>query len=305
MAKVMQDYDSLEASNSLEQASIEFLFPSPVIHFDWPESEGFNSRLKEIILDTRIHSAGVVKTNRGGWQSETNLQTWQYPEIETLKERIIQLAQEYVARTLGKRDKRYETGWTIRAWANVNQKGHFNRTHDHLGSHSFFSGVYYVDVGDIDEQGNGNGRTVFEDWTYVATDILDNPDPHQRDFKMVPKSGRMLLFPASLMHSVETYTGDRPRITIAFNLFHPGFAVARLAERVRSADWMWTNFRGVVILKRKIPEKLFGLAMVPRLLVSKPIPRPWSFRGLWAHFSTTVSHAFALTSERFEKRKEE
>ena len=58
----------------------------------------------------------------------------------------------------------------------------------------------------------------------------------------------MLLFPASLMHSVEVCDGEYPRITIAFNLYHPGFAIPRLAEYERSAGWMWTDFRGLMIL---------------------------------------------------------
>ncbi len=287
----------------LKEASLEALFPSPVMYFDWPESKEFNQQLKAIILEKKVHSPGLVKTNRGGWQSETNLETWQHPEIEILSQRIIQLVQEYVARLSGQYDERLTTGWKIRAWANVNQKGHFNRTHDHLGRYSFFSGVYYVDAGDIDEHGNANGRTIFEDWTYVATPMLDNPDIYKRDFKMIPRNGRMLLFPASLMHSVETYDGDKPRITIAFNLYHPGFAVARLEHREQAANWMWTNFRGLMILKRKIPEKLFALLSIPRLLATRPIPKPLSLKTFRAHITTSINHASALASERFESKR--
>jgi hypothetical protein len=214
-------------------------------------------------------------------------------------------AREYIRRTIGKLDKRHESGWTIRAWANVNQKGNFNRTHDHLGRMSFFSGVYYVDVGDIaNSEARAGGRTVFEDWTNVAANILDNPDPRHRDFRMTPRSGRMLLFPASLLHSVETYLGDRPRITIAFNLYHPGFAVPRLAERERAENWMWANFRGVMIFKRKLPEKLFGLCLIPRVLASAGMPKPATLGTMRQYLLTSVSQAFALASERFETRNE-
>ena len=290
-------------STSLKEASLEALFPSPVMYFDWPESKEFNQRLKAIILEKKVHSPGLVKTNRGGWQSETNLETWQHSEIEVLTQRITQLIQEYVARLSGQYDERFATGWKIRAWANVNQKGHFNRTHDHLGRYSFFSGVYYVDVGDIDEHGKANGRTIFEDWTYVATPMLDNPDIHKRDFKMIPRNGRMLLFPASLMHSVETYDGDKPRITIAFNLYHSGFAIARFEHREQAANWMWTNFRGVMLLKRKIPEKLFALLSIPRVIATTPLPKPLSLKTLRAHIKTSINHAFALASERFEAKR--
>jgi hypothetical protein len=185
----------------------------------------------------------------------------------------------------------------------VNQKGNFNRTHDHLGRTSFFSGVYYVDLGDITKSGAlTGGRTVFEDWTNVAANILDNPDPRQRDFRMLPRNRRMVLFPASLQHSVETYLGERPRITIAFNLYHPGFAVPRMAERERAENWMWANFRGVMMLKRKLPEKFFGLYLIPRVMASVGIPKPPTLSAVRRYLSTSISQAFALASERFEAR---
>ena len=93
-----------------------------------------------------------------------------------------------------------------------------------------------------------SGRTVFENWSRVATSILNDQNRLHVDFKMTPRNGRMLLFPASLMHSVEVCDGEYPRITIAFNLYHPGFAIPRLAEYERSAGWMWTDFRGLMIL---------------------------------------------------------
>jgi Putative 2OG-Fe(II) oxygenase len=80
-----------------------------------------------------------------------------------------------------------------------------------------------VDVGDIGSDAAAQGRTIFEDWTHVAVDINRNTDVLRRDVQIMPQNGRMLLFPASLKHSVESYRGERPCITIAFNLHHPGF----------------------------------------------------------------------------------
>ena len=295
--------DVKKIADEFQSASVAHLFASPVLCFDWPRSEELNERLKQIVLNKRKHSAGVVKTNRGGWQSDSDLETWPYEEIQQLTNRITRFAIEYVGRLNGTGDPRYRAGWSIRAWANVNEKGNFNRTHDHLGRTSFFSGVYYVDVGDVDASGSPeSGHTIFEDWTYVPVNTLDDPNAYRRDFRMVPQNGRMVLFPAGLMHSVEKYIGNRPRITIAFNLHHAGFNVPRLAHRELAANWMWANFRGLMILRRKVPEKLVALCSIPRVLASSPVPQPISFRTLWQYFSTAASHAFALASERFEKR---
>jgi uncharacterized protein (TIGR02466 family) len=282
------------------QAEMRLLFPSPVMWLDWPGSEGLDQGLKDVVLAKRRASAGVVKTNRGGWQSAADLQDWSDPPIRQLLGRIEDLAKHYVVRLFGGSDAHFDTGWSIRAWANVNEKGHFNRSHDHLGRHSYLSGIYYVDVGDIGSNIEAKGRTVFEDRTHVAIDVNRSPDDLRRDFYMTPSNGRMVLFPAALMHHVEPYEGEGPRITIAFNLLHPGLAVPRIDEYLQSADWMWTNFRGLMILKRKIPEKLYGLGLIPRQLLGRSIAGGLSFRTLADHLSTAVDHAFALASKRFE-----
>lgn len=290
-------------SADLNAAEMKLLFPSPVIYFDWPDSEALNLALRDVVLARRETTSGVVKTNRGGWQSDTDLQDWQDPASQQLVARMITLAKEYVARQIGRHDPAFESGWKIRAWANVNERGHFNRTHDHLGRYSFFSGVYYVNVGDIESGQAGGGRTRFEDWTRVAIDVNQNADTLRRDYLMTPRNGRMLMFPASLMHSVETYDGNTQRITIAFNLYHPGFSVPRLEEHLQQADWWWTNFRGLMVLKRKVPEKLYALSLLPKQVLARRVSNPLSFKAWRAHLSTALNHATALASERFEARR--
>lgn len=273
-------------------ARVEHLFPSPVMHFDWPDGEALNAGLREAVQAHRRTSLGVVKTNRGGWQSDTDLQDWPEPAAQELMRRVLRLVREYLARQGGGSDPVFDSGWRIRAWANVNEHGHFNRTHDHLGVHSFISGVYYVNVGDIESGQVGGGRTRFEDWTRVAVDTSRDADTERRDFYMTPRNGRMVLFPAALMHSVEPYLGHAQRITIAYNLYHPALGVPRLAPFLEQADWWWTNFRGLVILKRKLPEKLHALALLPRCLAAQK----GSLGMAWAQ-------ATAQASEEFEARR--
>lgn len=284
-------------------ADMRLLFPSPVMYFDWPDSGALNAALRDVVLARRAGNSGTVKTNRGGWQSDADLQHWQEPPVRQLRERMVQLAREYVERQTGRRDEAFATGWEMRAWANVNERGHFNRSHDHLGQHSYFSGVYYVNVGDIEEGKAGGGRTRFEDWSFVAVDVAPGADPLRRDVFITPRNGRMLLFPASLMHSVEPYHGDAQRITIAFNLYHPGFAVPRIEERTKETGWWWTNFRGVMILERKIPEKLYALALVPRQLVARPVTDSLSLRAWRNHLASALKHATAQASEHFDAKR--
>lgn len=285
-------------------SSMQLLFPFPVMHFDWPNSGALNQELRDVVLARRAGHSGTVKTNRGGWQSDADLQNWQEPAIRQLLQQMIDLAQEYVARQTGRRDDAFATGWKIRAWANVNERGHFNRPHDHLGKYSFYSGVYYVNVGDIEAGQAGGGRTRFEDWSFVAIDVDRNADCLRRDSFMTPRNGRMLLFPASLMHSVEPYDGAEQRITIAFNLCHPSFAVPRLHERQQEVDWWWTNFRGLMILKRKVPEKLHALRMLPREMRARPVSNRWSPKAWGDHMSIAWQNVTALASETLEFKRD-
>lgn len=292
-----------QLSADTSKASMELLFPSPVMHFDWPDSEGLNEQLVQAVLNRRETHTGVVKTNRGGWQSDTDLQNWGDPATQALVQRIEALAAEYTARQIGRRDPVFNSGWKIRAWANVNEKGHFNRAHDHLGRYSFFSGVYYVKVGDIQSGKAGGGRTRFEDWTRVAIDINQDADTLRRDFVMTPANGRMVMFPASLMHSVEVYGGETQRITIAFNLYHPALGIPRLEPFLEASDWWWVNFRALVIARRKFPEKCYALTLFPRHLFSRRNESLATPAALLRHVKTAWGHATAQASETFEARR--
>ena len=111
----------------LQAAEMQLLFPSPVMHFDWPDSEQLNRDLCDVVRARRNGSTGTVKTNRGGWQSNADLQDWQEEPVRRLLERMTSLAREYVARQVGRDSAEFASGWKIRAWANVNERGHYNR----------------------------------------------------------------------------------------------------------------------------------------------------------------------------------
>lgn len=61
------------------------IFPTPLIKRAIPGAEAVNQRLSELILERASQEPGVQQTNRGGWQSKTDLLDWPYPEIDQLK----------------------------------------------------------------------------------------------------------------------------------------------------------------------------------------------------------------------------
>lgn len=103
---------------------------------------------------------------------------------------------------------------TIReAWANVNQKGHWN--HEHAHGTTVFAGCYYISSG-FDDAGGDN--------TDAATGLrLHSPSSGGGEVQYwshegLGKAGTLALWPGSVVHSVPEHTGEDERISIAFNV---------------------------------------------------------------------------------------
>jgi uncharacterized protein (TIGR02466 family) len=107
-------------------------------------------------------------------------------------------------------------------WANINRTGHGNEFHSHPGA--YWSGVYYVDDGGIASDGSLGGELEFLD-PRGPVPLMNAPHLRMSGSlsagateKVVPKAGRMVIFPAWLLHQVRPYLGTDVRISIAFNL---------------------------------------------------------------------------------------
>jgi uncharacterized protein (TIGR02466 family) len=288
---------------ALQGADLIELYSVPILKVRWPDSADLNVQLRQLILSKMNSSSGVVKTNRGGWQSDADLHAWPEDCVQVLLSRIYAVMREMVRLTVPDPDERHFENWKIQAcWANVNRQGHFNRSHHHLGPHSFWSGVYYVDVGQLATDSSVSGKTVFEDRSQIAKEIIRNPDPYARQIRVLPENGLMVLFPASVHHSVETYSGEGLRITIAYNMWHSGFIVP-LYEGMEEPDWWWANFRGIMILPGKMLEKLRGLTLIPQSLLVRPLPRCARWAPWRDHITTAINHAFAQASARADEKR--
>jgi hypothetical protein len=114
--------------------------------------------------------------------------------------------------------------WIGNMWANVNRSGHGNEYHSHPGS--YWSGVYYVDDGGSAADPSLGGELEFMDPRGPAPAMYA---PHLAfalpgglsvgtNQTIVPKAGRLVMFPAWVLHQVRPYRGTAQRISIAFNL---------------------------------------------------------------------------------------
>jgi len=222
----------------------------PVLRYLWPESDELNAALRRVVLAKMASSQGLVDSNEGGWHSARDLATWEDPAIATLLERVRTMARELVAATVSSPGSEHLDGWQIEGWANVNTRGALNKSHHHAGgrtNRNLWSGVYYVDDGGLAADVRDAGVTKFEDRSGVPKEILRCPNPFERELTVVPTPGLMVCFPATLRHYVCPHPTGAARITIAFNLKHPGFVIPRYAEP-DPPTFLWRNLRGPMLV---------------------------------------------------------
>ena len=200
----------------LDNVKVEYCFPSPVMRHVWRDSAALNEELRRAVLAHETKSQGQSKSNIGGWHSETGLLEWCGEAGKTLVGRMVEMANSATTQVLMAQGVRPpDFGWTLQAWANVSRVADFNKTHTHPGA--TWSGTYYVDAGDskgVDDESTllqlfdpCQGRTATFFPGLLRPSIFVHPVP-----------GLMILFPSYVPHTVFSHRGDRPRISIAFNL---------------------------------------------------------------------------------------
>lgn len=205
------------------------LFATPIVTFDVPDAATLNAELREAIeRREKSKTAGMQRSNLGGWQSSWDMESWGgVPAIKLLSWGR-NLANRVTTDREGNTGKGPHPGyfavtWRANMWANVNRKGHGNAFHAHPGA--FWSAVYYVDDGGIDADPSLGGELEFMDprgsvpIMYAPHLGFALPDGAANAPNFIrPKAGRLVMFPSWLMHQVRLYRGDAERISIAFNL---------------------------------------------------------------------------------------
>ena len=200
--------------------NVNILFGTPIVVVELPDAPALNAALSATILEREKTHPGTQHSNLGGWQSDWEMDRWGgAPAIK-----LLAIGRNTANRiTTDRQGKPVSIAWKANMWANVNRTGHGNEFHSHPGS--FWSAVYYVDDGGIDGDPSLGGELEFMDprgpgpamyapqLAYGSAGLSVGANEIVR-----PKSGRMVMFPAWLLHQVRPYKGGAQRISIAFNL---------------------------------------------------------------------------------------
>lgn len=189
------------------------IFPTNVLNYVWDNVGELNEELKQAILEKEKESEGLTYSNVGGFHSENDLFTWDYPCIDKLHKMINQLA-GYMANTSGLQEGE-EIKLSLAGWANVTRDSNYSIMHNH--PNNYWSGVYYVDNGVPDENIPFNGLFEFFDPRPASEMIAANSIQPLR-YQVKPNPGLMMLFPSFVHHYVHPFSGTGERISIAFNI---------------------------------------------------------------------------------------
>lgn len=118
------------------------------------------------------------------------------------------------------------------SWATLYQSGDFCLPHSHLRAE--VSLVYMLDAGDEHPRWKGNGRLGFAD---PRLPVCCQEEPGRVTTPQYPPfdPGDMMIFPGEVVHLVCPYEGERPRITLSWNINRRPFPGGRAhhAERRR------------------------------------------------------------------------
>ena len=197
----------------------ELIYPTPLLQREFENTALLNESLKEYLLQLEKeqperNTGNSLKSNVAGWRSKDNLLNSNHPSIKQLMEMMF----DTLKLMLSEAPKSVPNDSTIEmvAWANINREGAFNTPHIHPGFH--FAGIYYVSIGNPDNNFPRNGQLEILEprGSALAMPVPGFKFGATTHIKAVP--GLLVMFPAWLMHTVTPYKGDGERISIPFNI---------------------------------------------------------------------------------------
>ncbi len=174
---------------------------------DFPDMAGMNRELEDFLV-----KKAAERLQQEGKQSFSksvkihHVDAWDIPAAQFIDERAKAFFREITG---------FKTSVVDLSWANIYHKGDYIMPHAH--SRSQGSVVYVVSMGDEDRQDPMSGKFLISD---PRLPLCCQADGTYMSNSYVPdfKAGSMIVFPSSIVHMVTPYRGERPRITLAWNI---------------------------------------------------------------------------------------
>ena len=192
------------------------LFAIPLMEFQYDQiSEQDQQEIIEILQDTTQNITN--KTSKETYVLDKHL-----PKLREFFESCITTYVEKVI--IGDEFNQEELDFQItQSWINLTQTGQSHHTHTH--ANSFISGVFYVKA-----NSSLDNITFVNDITCSQTLEFEAKKFNQFNsstWSLPVLTGRLILFPSSLPHRVDTTKGSDDRISLSFNVFPFGVIGSR------------------------------------------------------------------------------
>lgn len=175
-------------------------------HTSFTDIEKYHKKLKERILELEKKESQTHRFEIGG-SKVRYVDEWETAEAKLIHMR----AKAFFCQAVG---KDIEDVIATASWASVSRK------HEYLAGHShtdcIASVVYMLEPGNANNENGLDGRFAITDPRAAG---CCNIEEGRVTMEISPdmNPGSMIIFPSELVHHVHPYTGDEPRITIAWN----------------------------------------------------------------------------------------
>jgi len=193
----------------------------PTVKFtDFEDGDRYHSSLIDKILAMESDPRQRENLFKGGCGTKLRkLEEWRVPAARLVNARAMALCRS----VLGEGELFVDD-----AWANVYRNGDYCMPHSHV--RSVASVVYFLALGDDDPDHPMSGRFFIGDPRVSSCCPLEE-GRMTHSMSLDVRAGTMIIFPSQLVHFVNPYTGQSPRITLAWN-----FTTRALAGNARD-DW--------------------------------------------------------------------
>ena len=180
-------------------SELENLFPIPMIRYRIPNPEDLNARLEARIREEMNATPTLDATNRGNsWRFDKQFLEWDNDAVRELKGHMHNAVASMVRSTVKDPVDQHFQEWLFESWVLVHRKGGYNVAHVHSSARFTWSGIYYAKTGFAPGTPVTKGITVLQDRSGVPKEILNNPDPFERECRITPEAGMIVLFPSTV-----------------------------------------------------------------------------------------------------------
>jgi uncharacterized protein (TIGR02466 family) len=189
------------------------LWPTVFMQLSLPGHESANPVLADLILSKNVEVQNMTEN-----YNEDNIFNMDHPVIFWLQQCIDKAIDDYSKNS----GINYTLNWKLQGWGNVNMKGDYHNLHNH--PHSWLSGTYYVNVPDQTDAEifrndlNPASISFFDPRPQANMNSIKNDNQVDPEYRVLPQSGDLFIWPAFIHHLVHPNMSDAPRLSLSFNV---------------------------------------------------------------------------------------